>query len=125
MHTTSLTLLEAVAARPDAPEWGRFVRLYRPLLEGWAAQMPADFRFALKAPQRITHIKRLKDADELVAEFLAVAGVLKERLGPLLFQLPLYVRLIDSLQFAQYRLARLVYSLIKEVHWRSSRMKRV
>ena len=45
MHTTSLTLLDAVAARPDSPEWGRFVRLYRPLLEGWAARngfQPAD-----------------------------------------------------------------------------------
>lgn len=57
-------------------------------LEEWAAQVPADFRFALKAPQRITHIKRLTDAAELVAEFLEVAAALKERLGPLLFQLP-------------------------------------
>ena len=42
---TSLTLLEAVKAQPDSPEWGRFERLYRPLLEGWAARngfQPAD-----------------------------------------------------------------------------------
>ena len=57
-------------------------------LEAWAAEVPADFRFVLKAPQKVTHIKRLKECGELVAEFVALAAVLKERLGPLLFQLP-------------------------------------
>jgi uncharacterized protein YecE (DUF72 family) len=57
-------------------------------LEAWAAEVPADFRFPLKAPQLITHIKRLKDVAEPVAAFVAVAAALKERLGPLLFQLP-------------------------------------
>ncbi|MCI0359135.1 MAG: DUF72 domain-containing protein [Planctomycetaceae bacterium] len=58
------------------------------VLEGWAAEVPADFRFALKSPQRITHIKRLKDVGEAVSQLLEVAAVLGERLGPLLFQLP-------------------------------------
>ncbi|MBO0699598.1 MAG: DUF72 domain-containing protein, partial [Zavarzinella sp.] len=58
------------------------------VLEGWVAEVPAGFRFALKAPQRITHIKRLKDVGQPVAEFLEVAATLKKRLGPLLFQLP-------------------------------------
>lgn len=58
------------------------------VLEGWAGEVPADFRFALKSPQRITHIKRLKDVGEAVSQLLEVAGVLGERLGPLLFQLP-------------------------------------
>jgi uncharacterized protein YecE (DUF72 family) len=58
------------------------------LLEGWAADVPADFRFVLKAPDRITHRKRLKGAGELVAQLLDAAGALKKRLGPLLFQLP-------------------------------------
>lgn len=57
-------------------------------LEAWAADVPADFRFVLKAPQLITHIRRLKDVAEPVAEFVKVSAVLKERLGPLLFQLP-------------------------------------
>ena len=65
---------------------------YRPptadTLAGWAAQVPADFRFVLKAPQLITHIKRLKGVDEPVASFLETAGTLGGRLGPLLFQLP-------------------------------------
>ena len=57
-------------------------------LEAWAAEVPPHFRFVLKAPQRITHIKRLKDVGEPLAEFLAAAGALKERLGPVFFQLP-------------------------------------
>ncbi|MGA7951454.1 MAG: DUF72 domain-containing protein [Thiobacillaceae bacterium] len=58
------------------------------VLEAWAGEVPADFRFVLKASQRITHIQRLKDADESLAYLLDVAGTLNERLGPLLFQLP-------------------------------------
>ena len=50
--------------------------------------MPANFKFVLKASQRITHLQRLKDADDSVRYLLEVAGTLKERLGPLLFQLP-------------------------------------
>jgi uncharacterized protein YecE (DUF72 family) len=57
-------------------------------LEAWAGQVPADFRFVIKAPQAITHFRRLKGADELVSSYLETAGALKERLGPLLFQLP-------------------------------------
>jgi len=58
------------------------------LLESWAAEVPADFKFVLKAPQRITHVQRLKDADDAVSYLFDVAGTLKERLGALLFQLP-------------------------------------
>ena len=57
-------------------------------LEAWASQVPAGFRFVLKAPQRITHIKRLRDVAQPLAEFLEAAAALKRRLGPLLFQLP-------------------------------------
>ncbi len=58
------------------------------VLQTWADAVPADFQFALKAPEQITHRKRLKDVDNVVAMFLEVAGQLQERLGPLLFQLP-------------------------------------
>ncbi len=58
------------------------------VLEAWAAEVPADFKFVLKASQRITHMQRLKNADDSVSYLLKVAGVLRERLGPLLFQLP-------------------------------------
>src|SRR2546426_12247678 len=58
------------------------------VLEAWAAEVPADFKFVLKASQRITHMQRLKDAGDSVSYLLKVAGALKDRLGPLLFHLP-------------------------------------
>lgn len=54
----------------------------------WLAQAPEGFTYALKAPQRITHIQRLKDAGQNVAFFAEAARVLGAHLGPLLFQLP-------------------------------------
>ena len=57
-------------------------------LKDWADSVPADFVFALKAPQRITHFQRLKPAGGSLAELVKVSGALKRRLGPLLFQLP-------------------------------------
>jgi uncharacterized protein YecE (DUF72 family) len=58
------------------------------LLAGWAGKVPADFRFVLKAPDLITHKQRLKDVGAPLSQLLQVAGVLGDRLGPLLFQLP-------------------------------------
>jgi uncharacterized protein YecE (DUF72 family) len=57
-------------------------------VRGWATEVGGEFRFALKAPQQITHRQRLRDADEAVAQFLQVAATLGQRLGPVLFQLP-------------------------------------
>src|SRR5256885_12103626 len=62
------------------------------VLEAWAAEVPPEFKFVLKASQRITHMQRLKDAGDSVAYLLNVAGTLQERLGPLLFQLPPYLK---------------------------------
>src|SRR3982751_4311114 len=47
------------------------------VLEAWAAEVPSDFKFVLKAPQKITHIQRLKDAEDNVNYLLEVAGALK------------------------------------------------
>lgn len=58
------------------------------VLLAWAAEVPDHFTFVLKASQRITHRKRLKDAGEDVSYFLRVANVLGSKLGPTLFQLP-------------------------------------
>jgi uncharacterized protein YecE (DUF72 family) len=57
-------------------------------VRGWATEVGGEFRFALKAPQQITHRQRLRDADEAVSRFFEVAKSLGERLGPVLFQLP-------------------------------------
>ena len=66
-----------------------FFRMPKPsVLETWAADVPADFKFVLKASRQITHMRRLKEVGEPVAYLLKVATALKERLGPLLFQLP-------------------------------------
>ena len=62
------------------------------VLEAWANEVPANFKFVLKAPQRITHNQRLKDAGDSVSYLLKVAVALNERLGPLLFQLPPYFK---------------------------------
>jgi uncharacterized protein YecE (DUF72 family) len=58
------------------------------VVAGWAAAVPADFTFVLKASQRITHFARLRDVDEPVRLFCDVARGLGAHLGPLLFQLP-------------------------------------
>ena len=69
---------------------GTFYGLQKPgSFQAWAAQVPEDFVFAIKAPRFITHIRRLRDVGTPVANFLA-SGVLAlgARLGPILWQLP-------------------------------------
>jgi uncharacterized protein YecE (DUF72 family) len=58
----------------------------------WAAQVPDGFRFAVKAPRRITHVLKLADAGELVQRLGAAVVELGPRQGPVLFQLPPYLR---------------------------------
>jgi uncharacterized protein YecE (DUF72 family) len=62
------------------------------LVGSWASEVPDTFLFAIKAPQRITHIKRLKDAEELTNAFLRVIQTLGPKLGPVVFQLPPFFR---------------------------------
>jgi uncharacterized protein YecE (DUF72 family) len=57
-------------------------------VSAWAAATPPSFVFTLKAPQRITHMKRLIDVDEPLRRFTDVAATLGPKLGPLFFQLP-------------------------------------
>lgn len=54
----------------------------------WYNSSPPDFSFAAKVSRFITHIKRLKDTEEAVDNFITRARILKEKLGPLLYQLP-------------------------------------
>jgi uncharacterized protein YecE (DUF72 family) len=58
------------------------------VLESWAAQVPDDFRFSIKASRRITHFKRLKDVAEETEFLLQSCAVLGARLGAILFQMP-------------------------------------
>jgi uncharacterized protein YecE (DUF72 family) len=82
------------AARLPAVEINNtFYRMPKaPVLEGWAAQVPERFRFALKAPRRITHAKGFAFEPDAVAHLFRVAAALGDRLGPVLFQLPPWLR---------------------------------
>jgi uncharacterized protein YecE (DUF72 family) len=66
-----------------------FYRMPNPkLLERWAAETPAGFRFAFKSPRQITHMRRLVETGDALARLAEVTAVLGDRLGPILFQLP-------------------------------------
>lgn len=72
------------------------------VLARWSEEVPEGFSFTLKAPRRITHEKRLREAEAEVAEFLRRAAALRNKLGVILFQLPPYMkkdlsRLVDFL----------------------------
>jgi uncharacterized protein YecE (DUF72 family) len=56
--------------------------------EHWRDLAPPGFIFAVKASRFVTHIKRLKDAQDSVDLLFSRAAALKPALGPILFQLP-------------------------------------
>ena len=62
------------------------------MLAGWAATTPAAFRFAPKAPQRITHRQKLTGSAESLDHFLKALSAFGDKLGPILFQLPPFLR---------------------------------
>jgi uncharacterized protein YecE (DUF72 family) len=57
-------------------------------IENWKGRTPEKFRFALKAPQKITHWSKLRDCSDTLEYFCRVVISLEDRLGPVLFQLP-------------------------------------
>jgi len=83
--------LEFAAGKMNTAEInGSFYSLQRPSSYlAWHAQTPADFVFAVKAPRYITHMLKLNDARVPLANFFA-SGVLalRDKLGPILWQLP-------------------------------------
>jgi uncharacterized protein YecE (DUF72 family) len=83
-------MLEFYAERLPAVELNNtFYRMPgEALVRGWEERTPASFRFVLKAPRQMTHIRKLNDCAEPLERFSQVASVLGEKLGPLLFQLP-------------------------------------
>lgn len=58
------------------------------IVTSWADQVPETFAFSIKASQRITHIKRLKEVGDETEYLMRVVRTLKQRLGVVLFQLP-------------------------------------
>ena len=57
-------------------------------IENWKAQTPPEFKFSLKAPQKVTHWARLRDCGDTMRYFHDVTSALGEKLGTILFQLP-------------------------------------
>ncbi len=69
---------------------GSFYSLMRPeTYQAWYDETPPGFAFAVKGGRYITHLKRLKDVAAPLANFFA-SGLLRlrEKLGPILWQLP-------------------------------------
>lgn len=68
-----------------------FYRIPTPaMIENWKRKTPEGFTFSLKAPQVITHEKRLEGAQKELDEFLTVVKGLGNKLGPVLFQFPYF-----------------------------------
>ena len=88
----SAKFLEHYASRLNAVEVNYTFRQHpkESTLVKWIEATPETFRFAAKANQFITHIKRLRECDEPVKRFLNAVSPLANarRLGPVLFQLP-------------------------------------
>jgi uncharacterized protein YecE (DUF72 family) len=75
----------------------------------WTAATSDDFVFALKASQQITHRKQLREPAETLPTFFERARALGQRLGPILFQTPPWVKRDDD------RLAMFLAALPRDV----------
>jgi uncharacterized protein YecE (DUF72 family) len=71
------------------------------VLTSWAGQVPADFVFALKAPQVITHMKHMKNVFEQTEYLFKSLSTLERKLGPVLFQFPKSFR-VDRTALADF-----------------------
>jgi uncharacterized protein YecE (DUF72 family) len=80
-------------------------------VRNWYERTPADFVFAAKVPQIITHEKVLFDCDAEFGEFVQTMGLLGEKLGPLLLQFGFFGP--DAFRDGEEFLARLVPFLRK------------
>ncbi len=83
--------------------------------QNWQSKVPADFRFAVKLSRYITHRKRLLDSQEPWQNFLTNITELREKLGPILIQLPPrfaknLARLKEFLQILQNTAPELLYA---------------
>ncbi|HEX9989382.1 MAG TPA: DUF72 domain-containing protein [Chloroflexia bacterium] len=66
-----------------------FYRPHKPsTYERWSNSVPEEFRFAVKIPKAITHVRRLVGTEGYLRDFLSECSHLGAKLGPLLVQLP-------------------------------------
>ena len=89
-NVTSKNFLNYYATRLNTVEvnFTFRMRLQEKTALGWMAAVGPDFRFALKANQFITHIRRLNNVEEPLQRFLTTLQPFGTQLGPVLFQLP-------------------------------------
>lgn len=87
-------MLEFYASRlPTVEINNTFYRMpKREMLAGWSDKVPQTFRFAVKAPRRISHAKQLKDCGEELAHLCRALEALGEKLCAVLVQLPPHAR---------------------------------
>jgi uncharacterized protein YecE (DUF72 family) len=87
-------MLAAYAARlPTVEVNATFYRMpRRSVLASWLEEVPTGFRFAVKTPQRITHALKLAGVEEPLGYFLRALTALGGALGPVLVQLPPWLR---------------------------------
>jgi uncharacterized protein YecE (DUF72 family) len=77
-------------------------------LKNWYDKSPAGFSFSVKAPRIITHYQQFQETEQIIEDFYSVISEgLKEKLGPVLFQLP------GKISFTEERLQKMVTSLKK------------
>ncbi|HEU4833235.1 MAG TPA: DUF72 domain-containing protein [Pyrinomonadaceae bacterium] len=83
-------MLAYYASRLHAVELNNtFYRMPQPgMIDNWKSQVPENFRFSVKAPQVITHFRRLKDAAPQTRIMLKTISALEDRLGAVIFRLP-------------------------------------
>jgi uncharacterized protein YecE (DUF72 family) len=80
------------------------------VISGWAATVPPDFRFAVKAHRRITHNRRMPNLEEAMRVLALETEAFGDRLGPVLFQLP------PTAPFEEGRIERIL--ALAPAHWR-------
>ncbi len=80
----------AAGCFPSVEINGSFYSLQRPdSFQRWHDETPEDFVFSVKGPRFITHMKRLRDCEQALANFFA-SGILRlgAKMSPILWQLP-------------------------------------
>jgi uncharacterized protein YecE (DUF72 family) len=103
-----------------------FYRLPKPqTFENWRDRTPDNFLWAVKANRYITHIKRIKDVQEPLERFFSSVALLKEKLGPILFQLPPTLSFDEAVfsGFCQHLKGNHLYTLeVRHPSWAQERV---
>lgn len=95
---------------------GSFYRLpSEDTVKKWVALVPDNFTFCPKMSRYLTHMKKLKEPEEPLERFFSVFNSMKQKIGPVLIQLPEMLRFNYEVAEQFYRLLRLQYSAYKFV----------